>query len=82
MQKECDKIGIRAWFLMCDFCVDDVVGFFKRFRAHRLLLSIPDFLALDLKLGGLRVRKEERVSIMAARSAFYKAKDVPVPGKR
>ena len=82
MQKECDEIGIRAWFLMCDFCVDEVVGFFAFFRAHRLLLSIPDFLALDLKLGGLRVRKEERVNIMAARSAFYKAKDVPVPGKR
>ena len=68
MQKECDEIGIRAWFLMCDFCVDDVVGFFAFFRAHRLLLSIPDFLALDLKLGGLRVRREDRVSIMATRT--------------
>ena len=32
MQKECDEIGIRAWFLMCDFCVDDVVGFFAFFE--------------------------------------------------
>jgi hypothetical protein len=68
MRKECDKIGIRAWFLMCAIRVDNVVGFFAFFQAHRLLFSIPDFLALDLKFGGLRVRREDRVSIMATRT--------------
>ena len=40
MQKECDEIGIRAWFLMCDFCADDVVGFSAFLERYRLLLSI------------------------------------------
>lgn len=53
---------------MCAIRVDNVVGFFAFFPAHRLLFSIPDFLALDLKLGGLRVRREDRVSIMATRT--------------